>query len=168
MARDLQDHRVRQVVTELRKLDRLLNEQQLQRHVSFMRSVAKNFDAREMLRLSTELQVEARVFELHLSELLGSGRSYAAATCSRPPREIAPGRFAPSNGGDIIEFRALSSRLSRRLASLTTELSYFRMEANTRLNDPGRYGDAAMPNPVNDLFGFIQSVLDLVRRIKRV
>ena len=165
MAGELQALKLRQVVAELRKLDRLLNEQQLQRHVSFMRTVIKNFDARDMLKLSTELQTQVRSFEVHLSGLTGSGRSLAAGIGNRPPQEISPGRFTPSQGGDIAEFRALSSKLSQRLNSLAKEVSSLRIEANTKLNEPGRYGDAAMPNPVNDLLAFLQSVLDLVRRI---
>jgi len=168
MAGELLNLRLRQIVAELRKLDRLLEERQMQRHVAFMRTVAKNFDAREMLRLSSELQIEARSLEVHLSGLIGAGRSYAAAAGNRPPQEISPGRFSASVGGDIAEFRALSSKCLHRLNALAKELSAYKTESNSALNDPGKYGDAAMPSPVNDLFSFTQGVLDMIRRIKRL
>lgn len=80
MAGELQAFRLRQVVSELRKLDREFEERQLQSHV-LTRSVARNLDARDMVRLSTEFQIEARDFELRLSGLVGS----AGAT----PRRLA-------------------------------------------------------------------------------
>ena len=168
MAGELLNLRLRQIVAELRKLDRLLEERQMQRHVAFMRTVAKNFDAREMLRLSNELQIEVRSLELHLSGLIGEGRSYAAAAGNRPPQELSPGPFSVSVGGDIAEFRALSSKMSHRLDALAKELSAFKIESNSALNDPGRYGDAAISSPVNDIFSFTQGILDMIRRIKRL
>jgi hypothetical protein len=138
MAGELLNLRLRHIVTELRNLDRLLSDRQ--RHTGVMRSIAKNFDAREMLRLSNELETEARSLEFYLSALIGSGRSAAATAGNRPPQEIAPGRFTPSMGGEIAEVRALSSKLPQWLSSLAKEVSKFRSEANTALNDPGRYG----------------------------
>ena len=163
MSNELQSLRLRQAVAELRKLDRQLDERNTQPHVSFMRSSAANFDARELLRLATELQSETLALGLRASAL-GSGKSYSAG--SRPPQEVAPGRYTPSSGGEVAEFRTLLSKVSRRLNALATDLSAFSMEANAKINDPGRYGDAALSNPVNDLFSFIQGILDLIRKAK--
>jgi hypothetical protein len=166
MAGELQEHRIRLIVAELRNLVRLLNQRQPQ--VSFLRQSAKNFDGRDLLRLSSELETETQSLEHHLSALIGSGRSYARAVGSRLPQEIAPGHLTPTSGGDLAEFRSLSSKLSDRLKSFATDLASLKSDANTKLNDPGRYGDAAIPNPVNDLFGFVQNILDLIRRIEHV
>ena len=166
MANELQAYRLRQVVNELRKLDRLINERR--HHVPFLRSASKTFDARDALTLANELEVESRSFELYLSGLVGEGRSYAASVGHRPPREIAPSQFTPSPGGEIAELGALSSKLPKQLNALRSELSSFRTESSTRLNEPGRWGDAAMPNPINDLVGLAQNVLDLIRHIKRI
>jgi hypothetical protein len=35
-------------------------------------------------------------------------------------------------------------------------------EANLKLNDPGRYGDAAASVPISDLFSFVFGVLDAI------
>ena len=166
MAGELLNLRLRHVVTELRNLDRLLSERES--HVRVMRSIVKNFDARDMVRLSNELETEARSLELHLSGLVDAGRTAAAVAGNRPPQQVAPGRFTPSVGGEIAEVRALSTKLPQRLTTLTKELSGFRLQANAALNEPGRYGDAALPNPFNDLVSVVQGVLDLIRRIKRL
>ena len=164
MSNELQAHRLRQVVRELRDLDRLINERH--RHVGFLRSVSKNLDARDLLALASQLQNETRSLQLFLSGLEGSGRNLAASVGSRPPQETALGRFTPSVGGEIAEIRALSTRLWGQLNQLNSELSVLQIESNSRMNDPGRWGDAALQNPVNELVGFLQNVLDLIRRVK--
>jgi hypothetical protein len=166
MATALQAYKLRQVITELRNLDRLINERK--HHVRFLSSASKNFDARDAVTVGNELEVENRSLELYLSGLVGSGRSYAAAIGNRPPLEVTPGQFTPSQGGELAELRALASKLPKQLTALRSELGSFRAESNKRLNDPGRWGDAALPNPVNDLVSLGQSILDLIRRIKKL
>jgi hypothetical protein len=158
MSIDLQYLRLRQVVGELRKLDRFLGEHL--HHVPFLRSAAKNFDARDLLAIATDLERESRSLEVYIAGVVGSGRIYAASIGHRQPQQIA--------GGAIAELRALSSKLPKQLAALKSELSSLRTESNATLNEPGRWGDAAIPNPVNDLFSFAQNVLDLIKRIKRL
>src|SRR5438105_3759647 len=63
--------------------------------------------------------------------------------------------YAPSRRG-----------LAGQLSILSSELSSLQIESNARLNEPGRWGDAAAANPANDIVSFLQNVLDLIRRIK--
>jgi hypothetical protein len=93
MSTTLQAYKLRQVIAELRNLDRLISERK--HHVAFLSSASKNFDARDAVTVGNELEIEIRSFELYLSGLLGSGRSNAAAIGNRPPREVTPGQFTP-------------------------------------------------------------------------
>ena len=55
-------------------------------------------------------------------------------------------------------------RLPEEMHALLRELQTFAREANLKLNDPGRYGDAAASVPINDLFSFLFGVLDAISK----
>jgi hypothetical protein len=57
------------------------------------------------------------------------------------------------------ELRALVRRLPEEMHALLRELQTLAREANLKLNDPGRYGDAAASVPINDLSSFVFGVL---------
>src|SRR5206468_12187101 len=61
---------LRQVVSELRNLDRLVGERH--RHISFLRTIPKALDARDALALASQFQVEARSLQLFLSNIVGA------------------------------------------------------------------------------------------------
>jgi hypothetical protein len=166
VAGELQALKLRQLVSELRQLDRLVQDRS--RHAPFMRSSSGNFDARDVLRLSNELELESRDFERYLAQLTGAGQSISRAVGNRPPQEVAFGHFTPSQGGELAEMRALAGRLPGRLTKLRSQVAQLRTESLSRLNEPGRWGDAAAQNPVNELVGLVSNVLDLIRKIKRV
>ena len=164
MAGELHAIKLRQVVSELRQLDRMITDHL--HHVPFVRASNVNFDAREVLRLSNELEMESRDLERYLAQLIGRGQSLSRVVGNRPPHEVAMGQFASSQGGELAEIRALAGRLPSKLAELKPQLLQLRTESLSRLNDPGRWGDAASQNPVNQIVGLVSSVLDLIRKIK--
>ncbi len=106
----------------------------------------------------------------YLLVLAGEGEALARRFPARAYRaknlaqQISLHRGFSSAGGYRSELRALSNRLPHEMNELQSALRRLAGEANAAVNDPGRWGDAAAPVPVNDLVGFVSGLLDAIGR----
>lgn len=159
-----------QIAEMVRKLNRLEAQIKLEMsHVRMLRGVRANIEARMLVETANELgraAVELEDYLLHLiGEAEGAARRFPAphsfkARSLAQQQALNPG-FA-SAVGYRNELRALSRRLPEEMHALLGELQTLAREANVKLNDPGRYGDAGAAAPITDVFSFVFGVLDAI------
>jgi hypothetical protein len=61
------------------------------------------------------------------------------------------------------KYNRLSRKIEFEFEQLDSSVRALDHAALTRLHDPGRYGDAAAPVPVNELFGLLGQILEFWR-----
>ena len=161
-----------QIADMVRKLNRLEARIKMELgHVRMLRGVRGNIEARTLVETTNDLGRAAFELEEYLRQLVGEAQSTARrypaphsfrAHSLAQQQALNPG-FA-SAVGYRNELRALVRRLPDEMHALLKELQTLAREANLKLNDPGRYGDAASSAPITDLFSFVFGVLDAVAK----
>ena len=160
----LQSVRLNRAVSDLNKLERAVDS--VERHVRLCQACTRQIDARHLLGLADALRGECASFHRHLARLTAEGASAAKVAPRRPPASAGVGRFAPYVGGQVAEFKAISGRLRDKLDRLHGAVDSLQRLANSHINDPGRWGDAAAHNPVNELFGQLQNLIGLLASVR--
>ncbi|HTT23476.1 MAG TPA: hypothetical protein VMG82_31400 [Candidatus Sulfotelmatobacter sp.] len=161
-----------QIAELVRKLNRLEVRIKMELgHVRMLRGIRPNIEARTLVETANDLGRVAIELEEYLLQLVGEAQS---ATRRFPvPRSLRARSLAQQQAlnpgfasavGYRNELRALACRLPEQMHALIREVQTLSGEATMRLNDPGRYGDAAAAMPINDLFSVIFGVLDAIGR----
>lgn len=155
--------RLKKLVGELRELERIIDG--YLRHSPLMRQVSGNFDAREVLRLSNELELRAGELEQYITLASKEAQGLSQRMGNRPPQSFGPGRFARSHGGELAELRTLSSRLPRKVLQLQQETKKLRSRSMQGVNDPRRWGSP--PDPTHGLLPLVVQVIEIISSLVR-
>jgi hypothetical protein len=161
-----------QIPDTVRKLNQMeLKIRGMQAHVLMLRGVRENIEARTFLETSNELRLAGSELEEYLRQLVGEAES--AARRFPPPRSFRARNMSQQTAlnpgfasavGYMNELRALAKRLPGELDALQSQLGFLAREANSGVNDPGRYGDLSAPGPVTDVLALVFQVLDAVAK----
>jgi len=113
-------------------------------------------DPRAVLEAATNLQKEAIQHDKDLQRLTAEveslSRSSAAATMK----------------GHLANIKGLRARLQKLLGDLHDELLKLAKSADARLNEPGRWGDAATATgPLKDLLDLILMIIELLAKYRQ-
>ena len=116
----------------------------------------ESLDPRLVLNAATDLQREAIQHDKDLQRLTAEveslSRSGAAAIMK----------------GHLANIKGLRARLQKLLGELHDELQKLSKAAHARLNEPGRWGDAATAaGPVKDLMDLIALLLELLAKYRQ-
>jgi len=137
----------------------------LGKHLRFLGEDSNCLDARDVLRLSSELRREVARIRCRAAICSQRVRS-AARSAGPPPRELTPGRFSPSAHGRVADARAWSRKVQAELNSVQQQLDALGGKASRRLNDPGRWGDAAVSGiPMVEVVRMFNEVMKLLVRV---
>jgi hypothetical protein len=150
----LNEMKIANVLRELNKLAPPLETKikQTIQHAKALRSM-ESLDPRLLLNAATDLQKEAIQHDKELEHLTAEvqslSRTGAAATMK----------------GHLANIKGLRARLQKLLDELHAELQNLAKAANERLNEPGRWGDAATATgPVKDLMELIAMLIELLAK----
>jgi len=153
----LNEMKIDSILKELNKLAPPLEARikQAIQHAKMLRS-QEALDPRLVLNAATDLQKEAIKHDQDLQRLTAEvqslSRSAAAATMK----------------GHLANIKGLRERLQKQLDELHDELQKLAKAANERLNEPGRWGDAATAaGPVKDLMDLIAMLLELLAKYRQ-
>lgn len=125
--------------------------QVLSGHMRFLHSVAgsKAVDPVHLLRVVNEARAEAMQLHHQLTGL-------ADLRSGIRRRHLGDGHATFASG-----FAGTMKRIHIEFGRLDEAISDLHRAADERLNDPGRYGDAAAANPVNDVVSLVTQLLEL-------
>lgn len=148
---DLQRH--------IRNLNDLKNSIQACRdHIRLLRSTQANFDARDLLRLVGELEVQRLEMDLALAGIRSQARS-----AQRQAGRSGPGMARGGNLG--IEVQGLLGHVGRALNDLLVDLRAFNIEQARRMNDPTRTSSGAPEEALEVLVAVFDAVFDISGKI---
>jgi hypothetical protein len=163
------EYQLAEIVRKLNCMEKRI--QGLLGHVHLLRDVRENIEARTLLETANQLSLAGMALEEYLCSLVGEAasarrrfpapRSYRARNLAQ---QIALNPGFASAVGYRNEFRALAARLPGEMDQLQAELRMLAGEANSMVNDPGRFGDLAAPAPITDVLGFVFQVLDALAK----
>lgn len=158
------------IAEAVRKLNRLeFQIKDSRKHVQFLRTL-DFIDARELQRMAHELQVAAMAMEEYLLRAIGEAEQVARRYPARPFRAKSFGQQVTLNAGLASavgyrnELRALSKRIPQALDELHKDVHTLAEKAKAGLNEPGRWGDAAIASPITDVISFVVGALELVAK----
>lgn len=123
----------------------------LDAHLRFLGSVAdrKGIEPRELLRCAHE----AREAAFDLKHSLAQIAEFRASVSRRSLGEVY-GLFAGA-------YKGLSRQIADEFDAVERDASQLQQRALARLNEPGRWGDAAAPGVVAELAGLLNQILEM-------
>ena len=149
----LNNARLASLSTELPQLDGAIHRMTL--HVRFLTSSAEQIEERVLLQTVNELRRNVLEWGQRIEEVKGEIEGIKRS-----------GGREPASQGRLANVRGLSTRIQRSLLKLDGELQGLLDTAQTRMNAPGRYGDAAtVTGPLVDLFNMVQNVAEIVTKV---
>ena len=119
-------------------------------HLGFLSglSESKAIEPRELLRCVNEAREDALQLHHQITEL-------AELRSGLRRRHLGDGYDTFANG-----YQGVTKRIAIEFDKLDAAAKKLQKLSEDRLNDPGRYGDAAASGPVADLIGFIFQLLE--------
>ena len=123
-------------------------------HAKALRSM-ESIDGRLLLEAATDLQKEAIEYGRELQHLTAEVQSLSRTSAGTAMK------------GYLANIRGLRDRLEKQLDALQGELAILAKTANDRVNEPGRWGDAATATgPVKELIDLIAMVIELLAKYR--
>lgn len=125
----------------------------LNAHVSLLSKIGSgsSIEARELLRCATE----SKRIAIQLHHQLETVADMAHAVTRRG--------LGQGYGSFQSNFNGIRRRIAAEFVILDVSIRKLDVAVSERINEPGRWGDAAAPSAVSDVIGFIGQILDLWR-----
>ncbi|MGD2071421.1 MAG: hypothetical protein PVI57_22325 [Gemmatimonadota bacterium] len=133
--------------------------QQCRQHIRLLRGTQANYDARDLLRLVGELEVERHQMQMALDGIRAQARS-----AKRQVGRTGPGMTPGGNLG--VEVQGLLGHVSRSMNDLLVDLRAFNHEQLQRMKDPTRTPSGAPDDALELLWTFIDAVFDISGKIR--
>ena len=165
MAKSLDETRLKAALRQLVDLERRADEGC--RHARTIKSSKASFDGRTLLELSNRVTPELQKLGEWFADLEREARTLSRSVDSRPPKVVRPGQSGSSAGGLVVQLRPLVDRARKKLEELSKELQGLNRIAEEKVNEPGRWGSAAVSTPVTDLIELVGSLIELIVAVRK-
>ena len=124
-------------------------------HARLLRSI-EGIDPRELLQLATTFQQEALQLDKDLQARVSDVESLSRSARTDQMK------------GNLANIKAIRARLQKLLGELRDELNRLSKTASDKLNEPGRWGDAAtVTGPLKEVMDLVAMVLDLISKYRQ-
>lgn len=150
----LNDMKIAGILADLNKLDTTIRG--TSQNVKFLSRVKQNFDARLLLEHTNNLRRESMHLETYLRSLLGQVETLCRSTPHGSPMQA-----------HLANIKGIQRRLPQQMTQLQADLQQIGSSANDRLNEPGRWGDAAAGGPVKDVMDGLAMIIQIIARVLR-